>query len=195
MADSLSKRIGRLISQEFSAFVASLEQTGPEDVQKHIQDKLDEIDTAIAEVRTQLGQELASQHHAKTQLTAENTKHTALTAEIDRAVADEATARAEAAIAKQLDIEAQVPLLEAQVREGQERIQELEQYIRALQARKREIQREVQYKIQEEGVLSSPTRSLVDGEADARLAELDDVVRRHTIAERLAAAKERIKKS
>lgn len=180
MANSLSKRIRRLIAQEFSSFVASLEQSTPREA---MEQALAEIDATIADVRTQLGQELALQHHAKARLETENLQHTALTAEIDRAVTDEATARAEAAIAKQLDIETQLPILKAHVQEGNERIRELEQYIRALQARKRELQ--------EEGVV----RQLADRETDVRLAELDEVVRSHTIAERLAAAKARIQKS
>ncbi len=224
MTNSLSKRIGRLIAQEFSAFVASLEQSTPGEA---MEQALAEIDAAIAEVRTQLGQELASQHHAKARLEAENTKHTALAVEIDQAVAGETHERAKAAIGKQLDMEAQLPILAAHIQEGEGRIQELEQYIRALQARKREMQEE-EAMLRQAGPQASyqpieatagaaeaklerasarfanahenvtgqiPARSLTDIQADARLAELEDVVRSHTITERLAAAKARIQKS
>ena len=62
---------------------------------------------------------------------------------------------AEAAIAQQLDIEAQIPVLEATIADSGSKEKELEGYITALQAKKREMQDEL--RLYRESVIESET--------------------------------------
>jgi phage shock protein A len=78
----------------------------------------------------------------------ENSKHEALVEQVATAVKEGRDDLAEAGIAKQLDIEAQIPVLEKAVAEAGEREKELEGYIQALQAKRREMKDELKRMLQ-----------------------------------------------
>jgi phage shock protein A len=140
MKESLTTRVGRIISGSLSALVAAVENAAPETV---MEEAIREIDGAIDEVRAELGRVAAKKHLASTRLMEESRKHEELGEQIEIAVAQAREDLAEAGIAKQLDIEAQVPVLEATVAECADREKELEGYIRALQAKMREMREEL----------------------------------------------------
>jgi phage shock protein A len=102
-----------------------------------------EIDSAIEDVRAELGKELATKHLASKRLTDAEVKHTDLSAKITVAIQENREDLAEAAIAQQLDLEAQRPVLEKTIRECDEKERELEGFISALQAKKREMKEEL----------------------------------------------------
>lgn len=66
-------------------------------------------------------------------------KHEALADQLETAVTEGRDDLAEAAIGRQLDLEAQIPVLETALEEASEREAELEGYITALQGRRREM--------------------------------------------------------
>lgn len=136
MAESISSRVGRILSGGLSALVSAVENAAPETV---MAEAVVEIDRAIEDVRVELGRTLSSRHLASTRLLEENARHTDLTDKISLALREGREDLAEAAVGQQLDIEAQLPVLEAAVadNEGQER--ELEGLIAALQAKKRQM--------------------------------------------------------
>ncbi|MDH5178681.1 MAG: PspA/IM30 family protein [Gammaproteobacteria bacterium] len=140
MKESLTGRVGRLISGGFHALVDAVENAVPEAV---MEQAIREIDSAIDDVRVELGRVVASRHLANTRLTEENSRHESLAVNIELAVKENRDDLAEAAIAQQLDIEAQVPVLEAAIAEANGREKELEGFISALQAKKREMQEEL----------------------------------------------------
>ena len=108
-----------------------------------MEEAIREIDGAIDEVRAELGRVVANKHMANTRLMDENRKYESLSENIELAVKEQRDDLAEAAIAKQLDIEVQIPVLEATIADCSSQEKELESYISALQAKKREMQDEL----------------------------------------------------
>jgi len=140
MKESLTSRVGRIVSGSLNALIEAVENAAPETV---MEEAIREIDSAIEEVRAELGRTLANKHLASQRLMEENRKHEQLSAKIELAVGAQRDDLAEAAIASQLDIEAQIPVLEARVSECSVTEKELEGYIQALQAKQREMREEL----------------------------------------------------
>ena len=140
MAENLATRVGRIVSGSLNALVGAMEDAAPELV---MEQAVREVDSAIDEVRAELGRELARKHHATTRLMEENKKHEDLSQKIEVALAEQRDDLAEAAISRQLDIEAQIPVIERTVTECTERQDELEGFVAALLARKREMEEEL----------------------------------------------------
>jgi phage shock protein A len=140
MKENIAGRVSRIISGSINALIDAVENAAPETV---MEEAIREIDGAIDEVRAELGRVIASKHLANTRLMEENRKHEELTEKIELAVQEEREELAEAAISKQMDIEVQIPVLESAIADGIAQEQELEGYISALQAKKREMQEEL----------------------------------------------------
>ncbi|WP_299941102.1 PspA/IM30 family protein [uncultured Microbulbifer sp.] len=140
MREGLIKRISRLISASANALVDSVENATPQLV---MEQATREIDEAIADVREQLGKAEAAKYLNAKALNDENSRHSALVEQIDVAVKAGRDDLAEAAIAKQMDIEAQLPVLEKAIVENDAEMQELNAYINALQGKKREMREQL----------------------------------------------------
>ncbi|WP_455205774.1 PspA/IM30 family protein [Kaarinaea lacus] len=140
MSDSIATRVGRIISGSFNALVDAIENAVPETV---MEEAIREIDLAIDDVRAELGRIVANKHLANKRLSDEHGKLDTLNEQIELAVTQSRDDLAEAAIAKQLDIEAQIPVLETTISEASQHEKELEGFIQALQAKKREMQEEL----------------------------------------------------
>ena len=136
MKESITGRVGRIISGSLNALVGAVENAVPETV---LEEAIREIDGAADEVRAELGRVIASKHLANKRLMEESNRHEDLSSKIEMAVKEERDDLAEAAIASQLDIEAQIPVLEATIADCGTQEKELEGYISALQAKKREM--------------------------------------------------------
>lgn len=141
MKESLSGRVGRLISGSFNALVDAVENAAPEIV---MEEAIREIDDVIDEVRTELGRVVANKHMSNTRLMEENNKYEELAGNIELAIEKGRDDLAEAAVSKQLDIEVQIPVLETNISECGAKEKELESYIQALQAKNREMHGELQ---------------------------------------------------
>lgn len=140
MKESLTGRIGRIISGSMNAVISAVENAAPELV---MEETVSEIDGAIDEVRTELGRHIAAKHLANNRLMEENRNHDELSEQIATAVVEGRDDLAEAGIARQLDIEAQIPVLERAITEAGDKERELEGYVHALQAKKREMREEL----------------------------------------------------
>ncbi|MCG8425869.1 MAG: PspA/IM30 family protein [Chromatiales bacterium] len=140
MNESLTGRVGRIISGSVNAVISAVENAAPDMI---MEEAIREIDSAIDQVRQELGRTSATKHIANNRLMEENSKHEALSEQINTAVAEKREDLAEAGIAQQLDIEAQIPVLERAIGEAAEKEKELEGYIQALQAKKREMKTEL----------------------------------------------------
>ncbi|MBI9090042.1 MAG: PspA/IM30 family protein [Desulfobacterium sp.] len=140
MKEKLISRVGRIISGSVHSLIDSLENAAPETV---LSESIREIESAIDDLRTELGQILAKKHLAGAKLLEENKKHGDLSEKIVLAVKENRDDLAEAAIARQFDIEAQIPILEITIDECNGQEKELENYINALQAKKREMKEEL----------------------------------------------------
>lgn len=140
MNESITSRVGRIISGSLNAIVDAVENAAPEAV---MQEAIREIDSAVDDVRTELGRVIATKHLATTRLMDENRKHTELTEKLELAVKQNRDDLAETAIAAQLNIEAQIPVLETTIADTATQEKELEGYITALKAKKREMEEEL----------------------------------------------------
>ncbi|NKB60100.1 MAG: PspA/IM30 family protein [Alphaproteobacteria bacterium] len=140
MAENIASRVGRMISGTANMLVDAVENMAPEMV---MEEAIREIDRAIDDVRVELGRTLSKQHMATRRLADENRKHDEVSGKVQVALDSGREDLAETAIAQVLDIEAQIPVLEATISDTRDAATELEGYIAALQARKREMKDEL----------------------------------------------------
>jgi phage shock protein A len=187
MADTLGARVGRIVAGGAHAIVDALEGVLPDALG---QQALREVDQAVDEVRAELGKTIAARHLASKRLTEQSSRHDELAAQIDLALSQGREDLIRAALEHQLDIEAQVPVLEAAVAHAAERQAELEGYLSALQATRREMSEDLQSLNATRA--APPSREAADLDRGAKLSELDKLARRHRVEERLAALLARV---
>ena len=218
MSETLSRRVGRLVSGGFHALIDAAENLAPEAV---MNESIREIERAVDEVRAELGKVLAQKHLAAKKMADESNRHEAIDANLQAAV-DAGRDLAEAGIAEQMDIEARLPILENTIADCAAQEKELEGFIAALQAKKREMQQQLQdWRAAQQSMGTGKTvggngsdlnriardaeksgnafdrvmgrqnsvHSSTDAAQLAKLKELEDLSRNHRIAERLAALK------
>lgn len=219
MSETLSRRVGRLVSGGFHALIDAAENLAPEAV---MNESIREIERAVDEVRAELGKVLAQKHLAAKKMADESNRHEAIDANLQAAVDAGRDDLAEAGIAEQMDIEARLPVLENTIADCAAQEKELEGFIAALQAKKREMQQQLQdwraaqqsmgtgktasgngsdlNRIARDAEKSGNTFDRVMGRQNAvhsstdaaqlaKLKELEDLSRNNRIAERLAALK------
>ncbi len=140
MKESLTARVKRIISGSASALVDAIEDMAPEIV---MEEAIREVDGALDDVRAELGKVIAQRHLVSKRLMDQNTRHEALTGHLELAVAEGRDDLAQSAIAQQLDIEAQIPVLEQAIAEATTKQQEFEGYVTALIAKRRQMQQDL----------------------------------------------------
>ncbi|MEX2381069.1 MAG: PspA/IM30 family protein [Opitutales bacterium] len=133
--------MSRIISGSANMLVDSLENAAPEMV---MEQAIREVDGAIDEVKAELGKQIARKHLAESRLMEENRQHEELAEKIEVAIKEDRDDLAEAAVSRQLDLEAQIPILEHTISECCEEQKQLEAYIEALQAKRREMKEDLQ---------------------------------------------------
>lgn len=215
MTDSLKTRVGRVIAGSIHALIDHLENQVPDAV---MEQSVREANAVIDDVRHELGVVSANRHLAQQQHAHLNGQHERLAAQIGQALAQDREDLARAAVARQLDIEAQIPVLETTLADHARQENELQGYVAALLAKKRDMQEAlVEFRKSRSGAAAAPSASpaaqhldAVTGVFDrlyqrqtglagtarggspqqaAQLQELDELVRQHKIAERLAQLK------
>jgi phage shock protein A len=137
MADSLRARVGRVITGGGHALLDRLEDQAPEAM---MEQSIREADEVIDAVRHELGTVSANRHLAQQQHASLNGQHARLAEQIDQALAAGREDLAHAAVARQLDIEAQLPVLETTLADQARQEAELQGFTSALLAKKREMQ-------------------------------------------------------
>ena len=219
MSETLSRRVGRLVSGGFHALIDAAENLAPEAV---MNESIREIERAVDEVRAELGKVLAQKHLAAKKMADESNRHEAIDANLQAAVDAGRDDLAEAGIAEQMDIEARLPILENTIADCAAQEKELEGFIAALQAKKREMQQQLQdWRAAQQSMGTGKTaggngsdlnriardaeksgnafdrvmgrqnsvHSSTDAAQLAKLKELEDLSRNNRVAERLAALK------
>jgi phage shock protein A len=137
MVDSLRTRVGRVIAGSAHALLDKIEDQAPEAM---MQQAVRELDKVADEVRQELGRTAANRHLAQQQHAELNRRHTDLSANIEQALAQQRDDLARAAVARQLDIEVQLPVLEATLGDLAKEEAELKGYADALQGKKRDME-------------------------------------------------------
>ncbi len=136
MSESLRQRVGRLIAGGFNALVDAVENAAPEAT---MEQAIREIDTAINEVRNELGVVEAQRHLTSKRLAEDGQRVDTLDDQAKLALAEGREDLAEAAVSRQIDLETQLPVLEARLADLGDEKTKLEGYVSALQAKKREM--------------------------------------------------------
>jgi phage shock protein A len=140
MTDTLKSRVGRIVAGSVSALVGAIEDATPEMI---MEGAIAEIDHAIADVQGDLGKCLAARHVATRQLEDKKNKHRDLAEKIRLAVDSGRDDLAKVGISAQLDIEAQLPLIEQAIADSSQQELELGNFVTALRGKKREMQDEL----------------------------------------------------
>ncbi len=136
MSDTLKTRVGSIIAGSVNALLDHLEDQQPEAMMAQ---SLRELDTLLDDVRHELGKTSANLHLARQQHARLNQQHQTLAEHIEHALAEGRDDLAQAAIARQIDIEAQLPVMDASLAELHTSEQALAGYVAALQGKKREL--------------------------------------------------------
>lgn len=186
MKEGLTARVGRIISGSFNALIDAVENVAPETV---MEQAIREIDDAISAVRAELGQIIANKHLAGRRQAETNRRHEELSGRIELAIRENREDLAEAAVAQQLDLEAQIPVLEQSLADSSAREKELESYIAALQAKKREMRDDLrEYRLSRKqtqsvaaaGAETGGGRSVIDDKAERAQSAFNRVLERQT---------------
>jgi phage shock protein A len=137
VTDSIASRVTRVIGGSVHALLDAVENATPEATMGQA---IREVDQAIDEVRAELGRVEAVKHLATTSLAKLNAQNETLAGQIEIALGKGDESLARAGIAKQVDIEDQIPVLQRSMQDAVDRGNELEGYIVALLAKKREME-------------------------------------------------------
>ncbi|MBV8035942.1 PspA/IM30 family protein [Roseateles sp.] len=218
MAESLKTRVGRVIAGSMHALLDKIEDRNPQAV---MEQSIREAEGVIDEVRHELGVVSANRHLAQQQHAKLNRSHQELRDQVSQALAQQREDLARAAVSRQIDIEAQIPVLETTLADLARQEQELQGFTAALLAKKREMQEALAEFRKSRAAAESAAQPLgqvsveqrlgrvtdafdkiyqrqtgLDGtqragglQQAAQLRELDDLVRDHKIAERMAQIK------
>lgn len=151
MTDSLRTRVSRVIAGGAHALLDKIENAAPVVA---LEQSVRELEQVTGEVRAELGLIVANRHLAQQQHLRLNKEHDAIAMALTTAIADKRDDLAKPAIARQIDIEAQLPILETSLSEFSQQDKELSGFIDALMGKQREMQ-----------------RTIADFEASRRLAE------------------------
>jgi phage shock protein A len=137
MTDTIASRVTRVVSGSVHALLDAVENAAPEATMGQA---IREIDRVIDDVRAELGRVEAAKHLATSQLNKLNTDHEQLAGEIETALGQGRDDLARAGLEKQLNIEDQLPVLQKSLADQRDAGKELEGYISALLAKKRDME-------------------------------------------------------
>jgi phage shock protein A len=137
MADSLRTRVARVIAGGAHALIDKVEDAAPVAM---LEQSVREVDIIIDEVRAELGLIAANRHLAQQQHLNLNREHEQLANSIATALSESRDDLAESAISRQIDIEAQLPILETSLAELGAREKEMSGFVDALLGKKREME-------------------------------------------------------
>jgi phage shock protein A len=137
MTDTLSTRVTRIITGSAHAFLDVVEDLAPEAMLRQATRELDQV---MSDVRVDLGKVEAAKHLLTSQVTRLNTENETLADSIEAALTSGNDDLARAGVERQVLIEDQLPVLQHSLAEQGERGKELEGYITALVAKRREME-------------------------------------------------------
>jgi phage shock protein A len=182
MTDTIATRVTRVIGGSVHALLDVVENAAPEATMAQA---IREVDQAIDEVRSELGRVEATKHLATSSLNKLNSHKETLAEQIEIAMAKGDEALARAGIAKQIDIDDQMPVLQRSLQDTIGRGNELEGYIAALLAKKREMESALQDFIAARAAAAGPpgttaSGSTAQGKVDRAGSAFDRVLSRET---------------
>jgi phage shock protein A len=140
MNESLVLRVKRLISGSVNGVVDALETANAEVVMR---EAVREIERATDDVREELARTMTARHQTNRLLEHTKAKLIELSERAKLAVDQARDDLAEAALSRQLDLEAEIPAYASKIAEFTAKRTELEGYVAGLAARKREMENDI----------------------------------------------------
>ena len=140
MKESISSRIRRIIAGTANSIVEKIEGLAPEAVLK---EAIREVDSAIDEVRAEMGRVVAQKHNVTKAIGKLNQEHGQISGQLEIAMGEDRKDLLELAVSRQIDIEDQLPALETQLGECSSQISEFEQAVTGLVAKRNEMEDEL----------------------------------------------------
>lgn len=137
MAETLRNRVSQIMIGSAHALLDKIEDQAPEAMMEQAVRK---VDMVIDEVRAELGKAAANRHLAQRQHAELNQRHLDLTTQAEQAIALNRDDLVRAVVTKQLDIEAQIPIIEGSLTELVAQEKELSGYVDALLGKRRDMQ-------------------------------------------------------
>ena len=182
MTDSLRARVTRVIAGGAHALLDKLENIAPVAA---LEQSVRELEQVTADVRAALGLIVANRHLTQQQHLKLNQEHDAIGAALATAIANQRDDLAKPAIARQIDIEAQLPVLESSLSELAQQDKELSSFIDALMGKKREMQSaiadfEASRRSAESGSPSLRTGTTTEAKVNAVQSAFDRTYQRQT---------------
>ena len=183
MTDTIATRVSRIVSGSVHALLDAVESAAPEAVMAQA---IREVEEAAGDVRVELGRAAANKHLATSRLVELNRRHGELGDQIEVALGAGRDDLAEAAVARQLDIEAQIPVVEHAVADAADEEKRLEGYLAALNAKRRDMDAALNEFIASRqtsagaSALGSPGKDTTAGKLDRASAAFDRVMARET---------------
>jgi phage shock protein A len=181
MAETLSTRVTRIIAGSAHAVLDALEDMAPEAM---LRQATREIDQVMGDVRVDLGKVEAAKHLLTSQITKLNTENETLSASIETALSAANDDLARAGVERQVLIEDQLPVLQRSLAEQSERGRELEGYITALVAKRREMEDALKAFLESKAQVGSAATTSGKATHDARVEQaqtaFDRVMSRQT---------------
>lgn len=171
MADSLKTRVGRVIAGGVHALLDKIEDLNPHAA---MEQAIREADGVIDEVRHELGTVSANRHLAQQQHAKLNRSHEDLRDQIAQAMAASREDLARAAVSRQIDIEAQIPVLETTLADLARQEQDLQGFTAALLAKKREMQEALAEFRKSRAATESAAQPVGQGNVEQRLGQVTD---------------------
>jgi phage shock protein A len=171
MADSLKTRVGRVIAGGVHALLDKIEDLNPHAA---MEQAIREADGVIDEVRHELGTVSANRHLAQQQHAKLNRSHEDLRDQIAQALTTQREDLARAAVSRQIDIEAQIPVLETTLADLARQEQELQGFTAALLAKKREMQEALAEFRKSRAATESAAQPVGQSNVEQRLGKVTD---------------------
>lgn len=140
MADSLRNRVSQIVVGSVHALLDKIEDQAPEAM---MEQAIRKVDSVIDEVRQELGIVTANRHLAQRQHAELNRRHLELSTSAEEAIRLQRDDLARAAVTKQLDVEAQMPIVEGNLQDLAHQEKELSGYVDALMGKKREMEEQL----------------------------------------------------
>lgn len=182
MTDSLRTRVSRVIAGGAHALLDKIENAAP---LVALEQSVRELEQVTGEVRAELGLIVANRHLAQQQHLRLNKEHDTIGMALLTAIADKRDDLAKPAIARQIDIEAQLPILENSLSEFSQQDKELSGFIDALMGKKREMERaiadfEASRRLTEGGAADKNISSAAQAKAQSAQSAFDRTYQRQT---------------
>lgn len=201
----MSLRVKRIISGSLNALIDAAEGINPQIV---MQESIREVDAVISQIRHEMGKAVVEKTKLQKQIEELKSKHSTLLEQIKIALKENREDLAKAGASKQINIEEQLPILKTSLKDADEKIAKYEEYIKALNAKKRDMEDELkELKTKENSPIEESKKSIdaateafsrvmgnksfeADTDEQGKLNELEELSRNKQVEDRLKALKE-----